>query len=87
MEKTKLQIEICADSGCSLIVADSQDKQLRVSMLPDEVLEARNIFQNERKEAFSKYIIEINPKFNAALSEISIENIIEVFNKKTNFLK
>jgi hypothetical protein len=87
MSGNKLQIEICSDSGCGLIVADVNNHQLRVSMLPDEVLEAKKLLINSSNESFVEYIEDINPKFERAIVELGVEPVIELFLKKTKHLK
>jgi hypothetical protein len=87
MSEDKLQIEICADSGCGLIVADVADQQFRVSMLPDEVIEAKNILAEKSNKEFIDYIEDINPKFERAVTQIGDETLVDLFLKKTNHIK
>jgi hypothetical protein len=87
MTKQKLQIEICSDSGCGLIVADIDDNQYRVSMLPNEVIEAKNILNHNNQQAFIDYIEDINPKFERVISNMGIEKVIDSFVNKTKHIK
>lgn len=73
-----VKIELCSDSGCGLIVTNHDDEQERISLMPDEVLEARSL----SGEKLTEFLVDIDPKFAKGIEAIGIEKISRDLNEK-----
>lgn len=70
----QVRVELCHESGCGLIVVDVNEKQYRVDLMPNEVLEARALLANN-SQAFQEFVEDIDPKFNGAFAAIGVAPI------------
>ncbi len=76
----ELIIELCSDSGCGLYAANIGDDQYRISLMPDECLEARAIADDHEK--LSAFLVDIESRFSAAIDALGIETIATAIREK-----
>ena len=72
----QVRVELCHESGCGLIVVDADEKQYRVDLMPDEVLQARESGEKSPAE-FAAFLVDIDPKFTAAIEAVGAESIAQ----------
>ncbi len=76
----ELIIELCADSGCGLYLAKVEDKQYRISLMPDECLEARALAGDHEKLA--ELLLRIEASFSNAIDALGIDAIATAISAK-----
>ncbi len=74
MSAKDLQISLCHDSGCGLLVAETGDSQVRASLLPDEVLEARELAVQDSGK-LREFLVDIDEDFAAGIDAVGIDRI------------
>ncbi|MCE9612744.1 MAG: hypothetical protein K8T26_00620 [Lentisphaerae bacterium] len=76
----ELVIELCGDTGCGLYMTEVDDTQYRISLMPDECLEARALCGDPAK--LKEFLLTIEPGFAPAIEALGITAIAQSIRTK-----
>ena len=71
MSDYKLTVELCPESGCGLIQIEKGSLRSKIDLMPDEVLEAREL----NGEALLNYLEDIDHAFSKGIEALGIDKI------------
>jgi hypothetical protein len=69
----ELIVELCGDTGCGLYMTEVAGSQYRISLMPDECLEARDLCNDHAK--LREFLLGIEPSFGPAMDALGMAAI------------
>lgn len=71
----KLIVELCGDTGCGLYMTEVAGEQYRVSLMPDECLDARDLCGDLPK--LREFLLGIEAGFAPAIEALGLEAVAQ----------